>query len=59
MIKRINVLSLIGAIVCFVFAAVVAKGKSGIMFSNIENEMFTFALAFTVGVFFCMDIQKD
>lgn len=59
MIKKINFLNLTGAIVCFIFAYAVAKGKTSIVFSNIENEMFTFALAFTIGVFFCMDVKKD
>ena len=59
MLKKINVVNLIGGIGCFILAYAVASGTSRVPFPNVENEMFTFAIACTVGIFFFMGVKKD
>jgi hypothetical protein len=59
MIKRINFINLIGAVACFILAYAVISGTSGIVFPSIENEMFTFAIACTIGIFFLAAVKKD
>jgi hypothetical protein len=59
MLKKINFVNLIGGVACFILAYAVASGTSGIVFPSVENEMFTFAIACTVGIFFLAAVKKD
>jgi hypothetical protein len=58
MLKKINFVSLFGAILCFVFAYAIGNGITGIVFSSVESEMFTFALACTAGCLFLAAVTK-